>query len=158
MFGSKAALLHQVLDEALAGDDAPVPVARRPWFQPVWDATTPAGVLDAYADVCVLIAGRAARLFEAVRRAADNSPDAAHLVADTPGESPRRATMVLEHALTCGPLAKGLTLNRGVDILWLLNDPAHYAALVLDRGWEEHRFRHWLASMMRQGLLGAVQP
>src|SRR5262252_1922799 len=34
-FGSKPALLQQVLDEALAGDDEPVPVAQRPWFQPI---------------------------------------------------------------------------------------------------------------------------
>lgn len=59
-FGSKAALLRQVLDEALAGDDEPVPVAHRPWFRPVWEAREPAAVLEAYAGVCTLIAGRAA--------------------------------------------------------------------------------------------------
>src|SRR4051812_35933483 len=47
-FGSKAALLQHVLDQALAGDDASVAVADRPWFRPVWDATTPVAVLDAY--------------------------------------------------------------------------------------------------------------
>src|SRR5215468_6442832 len=78
-FGSKPALLRQVLDQALAGDDEPVAVADRPWFRPVWDATTPAAALDAYAEVCVVIARRAAQLFEIVRRAADNAPDAAEL-------------------------------------------------------------------------------
>ncbi|MDT7554326.1 MAG: hypothetical protein QOI16_2862, partial [Pseudonocardiales bacterium] len=37
-FGSKPALLRQILDEALAGDDEPVPVAERPWFAPVFEA------------------------------------------------------------------------------------------------------------------------
>ncbi|HEX8864135.1 MAG TPA: TetR family transcriptional regulator, partial [Lentzea sp.] len=78
-FGSKPALLREVLDEALAGDDHPVPVRDRPWFQPVWAARTPAAALDAYADVCVLIGGRAAALFEAVRQAADDAPEAAEL-------------------------------------------------------------------------------
>lgn len=63
-FGSKAALLRQVLDQALAGDDEPVPVAQRPWFQPVWDATAPPEVVDAYAAVCTLIGARAARIFD----------------------------------------------------------------------------------------------
>lgn len=156
VFGSKAALLRQVLDEALAGDDAPVPVAQRPWFQPVWDASTPSAVLDTYADVCVLIAGRAARLFEAVRRAADDSPEAAQLWQTLQDNRRAGAKMVLEHALTLGPLAKGLSPERGIDILWVFNDPAHYAALVLDRGWTEDRFRRWLASMMRQALLGTA--
>ena len=43
-FGSKPALLREALDQALAGDDEPVPVARRPWFQPVWKAATPGAV------------------------------------------------------------------------------------------------------------------
>ena len=43
-FGSKPALLRQVLDEALAGDDEPVPVTQRPWFAPVWQAGDPHGV------------------------------------------------------------------------------------------------------------------
>src|SRR5215468_11217742 len=76
-FGSKPALLRQVLDQALAGDDEPIPVAQRPWFRPVWDATTPSAVLDAYAAVCTLINRRAARIFEVVRRAADQAPEVA---------------------------------------------------------------------------------
>jgi AcrR family transcriptional regulator len=152
-FGSKTALLRQVLDEALAGDDAAVPVAQRSWFQPVWDASTSAAVLDAYAGVCVLIGGRAARLFEAVRRAADDSPEARQLWQTLQDNRRAGAKMVLEHARTLGPLATGLSVKRGIDILWLFNDPAHYAALVLDRGWAEDRFRDWLATLMCQALL-----
>jgi AcrR family transcriptional regulator len=153
-FGSKAALLRQVLDEAMAGDDAPVPVAQRPWFQPVWEARTPAAVLDAYAAVCVLIAARAARLFEAVRRAADETPEAAQLWQSLQHNRRAGAKMVLQHARTLGPLTQGLSLERATDILWLFNDPAHYAALVLDRGWSEDAFRRWLSTTMRQVLVG----
>ena len=152
-FGSKAALLREVLDEALAGDDEPVPVAQRPWFQPVWEAATPSAVLEAYAAVCVLIAGRAARLFEAVRRAADDSADAAQLWQTLQDNRRAGAKMVVEHARTRGPLAQGLSLARAIDILWLFNDPAHYEALVLHRGWAEDKFRRWLGDMMRHALL-----
>lgn len=154
VFGSKPALLRQALDEALAGDDAPIPVAQRPWFQPVWDARTPSAVLDAYAEVCVLIAARAGRLFEAVRRAADDSPDAALLWQTLQDNRRAGATMVFEHAATVGSLDPGLSLEQGIDMLWILNDPAHYSALVLDRGWTKDRFGRWLASMMRHALLG----
>jgi AcrR family transcriptional regulator len=152
-FGSKAALLQQVLDEALAGDDEPVPVAQRPWFQPIWQASTPAAVLDAYAAVCVLIAERAARLFEAVRRAADDSPEASQLWQALQDNRRAGAKMVVEHARARGPLAQGLSLVRAIDVLWVLNDPAHYEALVLDRGWAQDRFRRWLSDMMRHALL-----
>lgn len=152
-FGSKPALLRQVLDQALAGDDAPVPVADRPWFKPVWEATTPGAALDAYADVCALIGGRAAQLFETVRRAADDAPEVAALW-DTLQQNRRAgAAMVVDHARSLGRLAPHLDAGTATDIVWLYNDPAHYATLVLQRGWAEQAFRRWLASTMRSALL-----
>ena len=152
-FGSKPALLRQVLDQALAGDDAPVSVAERPWFKPVWDATTPSAALDAYAAVCVVIAQRAARLFETVRRAADDAPEIAELWNTLQANRLAGATMVIDHVQTLGDLATHLDAAAAVDVLWVFNDPAHYAALVLQRGWAEHTFRHWLADRMRDALL-----
>ena len=78
-FGSKPALLREVVDEALAGDDEPVPVADRPWFRPVWEAQTPYELFGAYAQVSTIIGSRAALLFEVVRRATDASPIVADL-------------------------------------------------------------------------------
>jgi AcrR family transcriptional regulator len=152
-FGSKGALLRQVLDEALAGDDAPVPVAERPWFQPVWNATTPGEVLDAYAGVCLVIARRAAALFEAVRRAADAAPEAADLWNTLLANRRAGATMVVVHARKLGPLA--LDEPAATDVLWIYNDPALYASLVSFRGWTEDAFRQWLAATMRNALLPA---
>ena len=152
-FGSKGALLKQVLDEALAGDDEPVPVAQRPWFQPIWQATNPAEVLDAYAEVCLVIARRAAALFEVARRAADDAPEAAELWATLLNNRRAGAKMVVEQAQKLGPLARGLAPGTAIDILWVFNDPAHYAALVTQQRWSEDNFRRWLATMMRRALL-----
>src|SRR6266536_2097297 len=152
-FGSKPALLRQVLDQALAGDDAPVPVADRPWFRPVWDATTPGAVLDAYADVCLTIARRAARLFETVRRAADDAPDVAELWNSLQNNRHAGARMVIDRVRALGPLAPQLDRETATDILWIFNDPALYASIVLQRGWPEEAFRRWLAASMRHGIL-----
>lgn len=152
-YGSKPALLKQVLDEALAGDDEPVPVAQRPWFQPVWQATTPAQALDAYADVCVLIGQRAAAVFETVRRAADDSPEVAELWQTVQSNRRAGARMVIAHAAALGPLAPVYTVDQAVDLMWLLNDPAHYAALVDESGWPVASYRDWLAGAMRGILL-----
>jgi AcrR family transcriptional regulator len=154
-FGSKAALMRQVIDEALAGDDEPVAVADRIWFRPVWDAATPAAVLDAYADVCLLIGQRAARLFEAARRAADTTPGVVELWNTLQQNRRAGATMVVEHIRSVGELNPDVTTEAAVDIIWIFNDPAHYAALVLERRWTESAFRTWLASSMRASLIGA---
>lgn len=152
-FGSKPALLRQVLDQALAGDDEPIPVAQRPWFQPVWEAPTPAAVLDAYAGVCTLISSRAARIFEVVRRAADEAPEIAELWDTLQRNRRAGARMVAEHAASLGPLATGLDIDHATDILWIFNDPAHYDTLVSRRSWPEPDYTSWLSSQIRHALL-----
>ncbi|MDY7088532.1 MAG: TetR/AcrR family transcriptional regulator [Actinomycetota bacterium] len=153
-FGSKAALLRQVLDEALAGDDEPVPVAERPWFQPVWQATTPGAVLDGYAGVCTLIGGRAARVFEVVRRAADETPELAEIWESLLRNRRAGARMVVERLLALDArLKQGGEQERAVDELWFYNDPAHYGALVVRCGWTKDSFQTWLAERMRDVLL-----
>ncbi|MEW2381937.1 helix-turn-helix domain-containing protein [Micromonospora sp. NPDC047707] len=155
-FGSKAALLRQVLDEALAGDDEPVPVAQRPWFRPVREGRTGAEVLDGYAGVCTLIGARAARVFETVRRAADGTPEAAEVWQTLLRNRRAGARMVVERLRELDvPLRQGSDVEHAIDELWFYNDPAHYGALVLDRGWPEDAFRAWLGRSMRHALLPA---
>ncbi|MER7546299.1 hypothetical protein ABTW95_25155 [Spirillospora sp. NPDC127506] len=148
--GSKPALLKQVLDQALAGDDEPVPVADRPWFRPVWDAATPAATLDAYADVCMLIGARGADLRDG---AADAAPETAELWRTVRANRRAGARMVVDHLVALGPLRPGLGVERAADVLWTFNDPAHYGALVHESGWPEPEFRDWLAGVMRATLL-----
>ncbi|SCG58911.1 transcriptional regulator, TetR family [Micromonospora coxensis] len=152
-FGSKPALLRQVLDEALAGDDEPVPVAQRPWFRPVFEADTQAGVLHAYAGVCTLIGSRAARIFETVRRAADEAPEVADVWETLLRNRRAGARMVVERGHSLGPLRHGADVERAVDVLWVFNDPALYDALVLRCGWTEDSFRDWLSERMQDALL-----
>jgi AcrR family transcriptional regulator len=151
-FGSKTALLQQVLDEALAGDDEPVPVARRPWFKPVWNARNHDAVLDAYAQVCTVIASRAAGVFEVVRRAASSGGEVGELWETLQRNRRAGAQMVVEHMLTLGPLPLGTPPTRAVDVLWVLNDPAHYEALVGHCGWSKDAYRSWLSAQMCHGL------
>jgi AcrR family transcriptional regulator len=154
-FGSKPALLRQVLDQAFAGDDEPVPVAQRPWFRPVWDAATPVAVLDAYASVCALINSRAARIVEVTRRAADQSPELGELWDTLQRNRRAGARMVVEHASSRGPLAAGLDAGRATDILWIFNDPALYDTLVSGCGWPESGYTAWLSGQIRHALLPA---
>lgn len=153
VFGSKPALLRQITDEALAGDDEPIPVAQRSWFLPVVQASTPFAVLEAYADACVLINGRTARLFEVVHRASGASPEIAQLWATLESNRRTGAGMVVKYAMTRGKIRDDLEPEQIADSLWTINDPAQYRALVLDRGWPTADYRRWLAQLMRSSVL-----
>jgi AcrR family transcriptional regulator len=152
-FGSKPALLREVVDEALAGDDEPVPVADRPWFRPVWQARTPHELFAAYAQVCTIIGARAARLFEVVRRAADASPDVADLWDNIQRNRRTGARMVVDHLRSLGSVEGRPGDDRAVDALWVFNDPAHYNTLVVQCRWSEPEFVAWLAAQMQHALL-----
>ncbi|MGE5287191.1 MAG: TetR family transcriptional regulator [Micromonosporaceae bacterium] len=152
-FGSNPAPLREVLDQALAGDDEPVPVADRPWFQPVWVAPTQQAVLDAYAQACTLIGGRATLVFEAVRRAADASSEVSELWETQQRNRRTGAAMVIGRLETLGPIRPELTTASATDLLWIFNDPAHYGALVHHCGWPDAAFTTWLASQMQHALL-----
>lgn len=150
-FGSKPALLKQILDEVLAGDDEPVPVAERPWYRPVWAAKTPEGVLTAYAKVCTLIAARAAAMFEVVRRAADPASDVRELWTTLLDNRRAGARMVVERATEVGRLS--VDVERAVDVVTVFNDPALYDTLVTRCGWSKRRFEQWIADQMCHALL-----
>ena len=152
-FGTKPALLSRVLDEALAGDDEAVPVRDRPWFRPVWEATTAVDVLRAYAHVGLVIGRRAAGVVEMVRRASDSAPEVADLWQSWLRGRHIGATMVIHHEAVLAALRPDLTPEAAADVLWRFNDPDHYASLVVDRGWDETRFESWLADAMIRLLL-----
>lgn len=113
-------------------------------------------MFEAYADVCVLIASRAARLFEAVRQAAGDAPDAAELWATLQANRRAGSAMVVEHAAGLGPLAHDL--DTAIDVIWIHNDSALHASLVGGRGWPVPKFRDWLADSMRRAVLGQGPP
>jgi AcrR family transcriptional regulator len=157
-FGGKPALLSRVLDEALAGDDEPVPVRDRPWFQPVWDARDAPAVLAAYARVCVLIAHRAGHVVEVVRRATDSAPQVAHLWQSWLHGRRSGAAMVVQRPIVVAALRRTLTIDTAGDVLWTLNDPDLFINLVELRGWPAATYERWLADTMQTLLLEPPTP
>ena len=153
VFGTKANLLRAVVDVAMAGNDGPVPVAQQPWFRPVWDATTGADCLTAYAKVCVLIGRRSADVIELVRRASDEGDDIAAQWESLQANRRFGAGTIAQRVHDLGDLRAGLTVRRATDLVRVWNDTHHYRTLVTESGWSERAFQHWLAEQMRSSLL-----
>ena len=81
------------------------------------------------------------------------APEAAELWNTLQHNRRAGAAMVIKQAQKLGSLSPALDTESATDILWIFNDPAHYTALVSQRGWTEHAFRGWLAGVMRSALL-----
>ena len=65
---------------------------------------------------------------------------------------------VVEQLNTEGRLRRGLTVEKGADILWSILNPLHYDNLVVSRGWTIDEYRAHIEVMARAALLGEGPP
>lgn len=151
--GSKAALLAELRDRALAGDAAPVPVRERPWFAAMLADPEPTRVLRRYADGVAQMAKRYARLEEVLHQAAGAHEDLRELWQTNERQRHAGAAMVVDDLLTKATLRH--RRDTSCDVLWLLTSGQHYRQLVHARRWSHERYRKWLGTTMCEQLLPA---
>jgi AcrR family transcriptional regulator len=148
--GTKAALLKSCVDVALAGDDAPVPVADRPTAQWVFDTPDANEMLARYAVMMGELAARAGPIYDVVVRAADSDPDIAMLLADYERQRLRAATAVAEAIASRNGLPPGRTIAEARDTIWTLIAPELYVALTRKRRWSTKRYVEWSRNSLLQ--------
>ncbi|MFI6867076.1 TetR/AcrR family transcriptional regulator [Nocardia sp. NPDC050406] len=149
--GNKRAILSAALDQAVAGDDEPVPTLERSWTADALADPDPLGQLRAQVRGAAEILERAAPLLDVVRGAAATDAELAELWATNIAQ---RATVQHTFAAalaTKTPLRGSLSIDEAADIMQLLLGPESYSLLVGARGWSQRRWRDWtLEALVRQ--------
>ena len=142
--GGKAKLLKAVYDVTLVGDDEPVPLADRPEFRRVRDATSPDAALTAYAAVGRLLWERVGPLVAiATAQAAAGDRDLREFVETIQGERATGVHHLVRHLAGRFGLRPGLTVSRATDIVWVLFAPEMIDRLVVERGWTWDACTEW---------------
>src|SRR5918996_5522815 len=77
--GPKPVILRTVVDQSLAGDDAPVPIADRPWWREAIEEPDPARSIELHARNMCRISRNAAPVIRALEMAASIDADAAEV-------------------------------------------------------------------------------
>ena len=154
IFGNKLTILGELMDLAIAGDDAEIAVNAREWMRPVWEAPTAEDRLRAYAAAVRQIMDNAADVFAVVAAAATVDPDAVELAETTEQRRRTGAGMVIDSICSVGTLESHLDAERATDLLWLLNSAGVYLHLVDRAGWSPEQYQAWLADAMVDQLLG----
>lgn len=153
VFGNKRSILAELVDVSIAGDDAEIVVNAREWMRPVWEASTAAERLRAYAAAVRRIMDGAGDVFAVVAAAATIDPEVVELADITEQRRRAGARSVIDSLRSVGTLRPGLTPRRATDVLWLLNSPAVFAHLVRRAGWSLDQYQAWLADAMVNELL-----
>lgn len=154
VFGNKRALLSEVLDVAVVGDDAPVPLAERPWLQEVRAERDPVQALGLAAHHGGRLLARMAALYEVLRGAAATDPEIAALLRQSKEERLATQTAWVRLLAERGSLVPGLDAARAGDIVFALFSHELYQLLVVDRGWSPDDWERWLTATLAAQLLG----
>jgi AcrR family transcriptional regulator len=152
-FRSKPALLKALLDLAVGGDEAPVPVTQRDWVKQITSQPDAAATLAAFASAVTAVHQRLAALFIAAAAAAAADEHAAELWNQRYTERLQGMHDFAQTLRRTGELAPNLTNNDIRDRLFTLASPEVYSLLVLNLGWPPDRYATWLTDLLTQQLL-----
>jgi AcrR family transcriptional regulator len=153
VFRTKSNLLKAAIDRAIAGDDEPTPMLRRPATRIAAAAPTPETFLAAVSTVVADVADRAAGLVLVALDAAAGDPRLEPLAEQLRDNRETMAGWIIDELLTRVLLRPGVERSHAIDTVWLLMDPAVYTRLTIDRGWSRQRFQHWFADTISQLLI-----
>ena len=154
-FGTKRALLSEILDIAIAGDEEPVATLDRPHIQALLDDPDPVAQLRGQARVTRTVYERLAPALEVVRGAATADPDLAALWE----RSIQQRATVMERFIAAlaakTALRDGMDQATAVDIALALQSPELIMFLTGQRGWSQEKYEQWLANALISELLPA---
>ena len=153
LFGTKAQLLHVVIDVAVAGDDEPVPVLSRAWAADARSARDLADFLSVVAQVLSEAQARSAGVMLAAYEAAASDPDIQLLIMDRESQRERTATWIVNGVVERAGLRPGLDKAGAIDTVWMLMDPVIFHRITRNRGWSQKRYTSWFADSVIRLLL-----
>lgn len=153
LFSSKIGLLRAIIDQAIAGDDLPVPLEQREHVRTLLASEDPRRQLAGLAAIVRQVNGRAAAAHPLLVRAADSDAEAARLLAEYNRSRQHGQGQFARSLAAAGALAPGLTERAAADIIHAIASPEMYRLLVTERGWSPARFEDWLAATLAAQLL-----
>jgi AcrR family transcriptional regulator len=157
LFGTKAQLLHVVIDVAIAGDDEPVPVLSRAWVAEAQSVRDLADFLLVVAQVVSEAEARSAGVILVAYEAAAADPDIQLLILDRESQRERTAAWIVDSVRERADLRPGLDRAGAIDTVWMLMDPVIFSRLRRYRGWSADRYASWFADSATR-LLTSERP
>ncbi|HEV3165363.1 MAG TPA: TetR/AcrR family transcriptional regulator [Isosphaeraceae bacterium] len=152
-FGNKARLLSQVQDRVVLGNAPAEHWAEQPWAAELRSETDPRKLLELFVEVDSQIKRRVSPFISRLGAALPNDTSQAA------GRDARRDAFfgtVIDRLHQLGALRPGLSRDRALDILRVVDSLEAYVELTERRGWSGEEWREWLGRVLQAELLGAT--
>jgi AcrR family transcriptional regulator len=152
-FGTKAGLLHRLLDVRVGGDDAPIALLDREGPRRVRAEPTQQQQVAGFAADIAQIQERARPVDDIMRGAAAIDPEIAALRARMHGLRYDNMRQFVSWLAAKGPLRGDIGEGEAAAIVWTLAGPEVHGLLRVGRGWPVERYVAWLADTLTRTLL-----
>jgi AcrR family transcriptional regulator len=153
VFGNKRALLTELLNVRVVGDDQQLPLSDREEWRAMEMEPDARRQLALLADIATHIGERMAAIYEVLAAAAASDPAIAALYEAQQQARYRDQSRVAHGLAQSGALRSDLSEQQATDILWAIANPRTFGALVGERGWPTEAYAHWLGRLLASALL-----
>ena len=156
VFGTKRAVLNELLAVRVLGDDAATPLKDRDDWRAMQAESEPGRQLERLAEIATRIGERMGALYEVLAGAAGSDPEIAHIYQRQQRRRYNDQRRVARSLAAKGALAPGLSEARATDIMWAVANPSMHYRLVAQRRWSPEEYRRWLAHVLTCSLLKGI--
>lgn len=156
VFGTKVRLLSRLVDVAMVGDQAAVPVAARPWAVDAFEAPTGVERVGAFAAAIRRVMQSAGAVFRTAAQAAVADPAAAALWRLGQDLRHQDAAAFVAALHDASQLRSDRTPDQAVASVWLLTGPETYLQMTDGLAWSPAQYEQWLRQSLLDLLLGQV--
>jgi AcrR family transcriptional regulator len=153
VFGTKRAILTELIDARVLGDDHSGSLPDRADWQTMERETDPRRQIALFASIATRIGTRSAAINEVLAAAAGSDPEIAATY-----QQQRQARYKAERRLARSlarnqALRTGISESQAADIIWAIATTRTYRALVDERRWTPDQYEHWLTDLLTRALL-----
>ncbi|HKB18533.1 MAG TPA: helix-turn-helix domain-containing protein [Candidatus Dormibacteraeota bacterium] len=152
-FGTKAGLLHKLLDVRVGGDDRPVALLDRAEPRKVRAEPSQRKQIAGFAADVAQIQERAVPVDDIIRSAAAVDPEIAAFRARMHGFRYDNMRQFVSWLAANGSFRGGISQDEAAAVVWTLAGPEVHRLLRTERGWSRERYAAWLADTLTRTLL-----
>jgi TetR/AcrR family transcriptional regulator of autoinduction and epiphytic fitness len=151
--GGKAAILKEVFDVTVVGDDEPVPMSGRPEIARVSAETDGRRKLELFAAYVSGVMERLSPLAPVLQASADADADTARLWEGYAQQRYQGMTEFATNLKSQGLLRRGMTVDRAAAILATHIDVTNWRNLVERHGFTKRQWERWLVDVTEATIL-----
>ena len=153
VFGTKRAILSELLAARVTGDDGGTGLTDRDEWRAMEAETDPGRQLKLLAAIATRIGERMGALYNVLAGASGSDPEVADMHRRQQQRRHDDQRRVVRSLARKDALRPGLSEARATDIMWAVANPATHRSLVAERRWSPSEYERWLADVLSCSLL-----